>query len=274
MHTAFKIKQEMFRIELTGEPASRDDILDWDARDRLGVVINSPFGATGASLLIQLVATAFFDFSGSERRRRPVYPDMHLFHFGGPWGNHWAFDFWPDYKEVFVPADRGAMLAAINSRGITHLLVPDCTPDIDPFRYTMKEEAIMRLKRSFAYGADGKVKDADVTVTTSDAMALADYRRTVFPKAFLTKALATIKSDPARPAGTAAEEDARIGLARTQERLVEVREDDTFRLAAVQRLERAEQLGGLTETFRRIDQGSAIDMLGPYSLLASGSLPA
>lgn len=264
LHTAFQIRQDMFRIELAGDMASRDALLDWGDRDRLGVVVNSPFGATGASLLIQLVATAFFDVPGRNRRRAPVYPDLYLFHFGGPWGNHWTFDFWPEYKEAFVPADRGAMLAAINSRGITHLAVPDGPIDGTPFRYKAKEEAVLRLKRSFAYGADGCVNPADVQVTTRDAAALGDYRRTVFPKAFLAEALAKIDTDPARRPGTAAGEDVRFGLARTRERLAEVREDDPFRLRAVRRLEQAEQEGSLTELFRRIDHGTAIDMLGPH----------
>src|SRR5260221_12058737 len=105
MHTAFELKNSMFSVTIDGASATRQDLLDWDVRDRLGVLIAEPFGALGAGLLIQLVITAYYDMPSRKRRMRPSYPDVFLFHAGGPWGSHGTFDFWPDHKEGFVEPD-------------------------------------------------------------------------------------------------------------------------------------------------------------------------
>ena len=61
MHTAFLLKSSMFEIEMNGRASDREELLDWQAGDRLGIVLNSPLGALGASMLIQLVTAAYYD---------------------------------------------------------------------------------------------------------------------------------------------------------------------------------------------------------------------
>lgn len=262
MHTAFKMRSDDFAIASGGTAMVREALLDWGSHDRLGVVVSQPFGATGAGLLTQLVATAFFDAPGTNRRRAPVYPDMHIIHAGGPWGNHWAFDFWPDYKEAFVAPDREAILAAVNSRGITHLLVPDAAISTAPYRYKAREEALMRLKAAFAYCVSGQVRGGDVHISTRAPAAIADFRRTLHPREFVPIAEREIETDRLRRAGTAAGDDARYGIERARVRSAEVAVDDPVRLMAVDRLADAEQCGEMCETLRRIAPGDAVGMLG------------
>ena len=49
--------------------------------------MDRPLGATGASMLIQLAITAFYDVKPS-RREVTLYPEIYLFHVGGRHGNH------------------------------------------------------------------------------------------------------------------------------------------------------------------------------------------
>jgi hypothetical protein len=66
-----------------------------------------------------------------------AYPEIYLFHDGGPQGDHNSFDFWPPRKEVFIDGgDPVAMLSEINARAITRLAVPDNEPG-DPERLTL-----------------------------------------------------------------------------------------------------------------------------------------
>src|SRR3954454_9175134 len=113
MHTATQLQADLFAVRRNGKPATREELLpDWEAHDRLGVVMTEPFGAIGAGHLIQLAITAFYDVR--PRRRAPlpkrpedlspdaVYPEIYLFHVGGSHGDHSVFDFWPARKEVLV----------------------------------------------------------------------------------------------------------------------------------------------------------------------------
>ena len=55
----------------------------------------------------------------------PVYPEIYLFHIGGPHGDFSYFDFWPPRKEVQVAASQPvSLLEAINAHGITRLAMP------------------------------------------------------------------------------------------------------------------------------------------------------
>ena len=81
----------------------------------------------------------------------PLYPEIYLFHVGGTWGSGVGFDFWPDRKEVFLPADAREVLRSINSHAITHLAIPDGEPKDVTHRFKEPEAAHDRLKRCFAY---------------------------------------------------------------------------------------------------------------------------
>jgi hypothetical protein len=110
MHTAYELNGDMFSVSIDGVAAHRDELLTWGPLDCLGVVIDRPVGALGAGLLILLAITALYDVADRKRRTRLIYPDIFLFHVGGPWGAFSGFDFWPDHKEIFLGLDRREIL--------------------------------------------------------------------------------------------------------------------------------------------------------------------
>ena len=166
MHTAFSLKGSMFEIEINGQLTDRERLLDWQAGDRLGVVINSPLGALGASMLMQLVTTAYYDVRPS-RRSAPHYAEIYLFHSGGRYGDFTSFDV-VARRELFLSAQPEAVLAAINDRAITHLAVPDGVPRNLTFPWSEPEAARDCIRHCFAYAADGRTRDADIAITSRD----------------------------------------------------------------------------------------------------------
>lgn len=166
MHTARQLDASHFALTRDGHRAGREDLLpDWGPHDRLGVVVTEPFGAVGASHLIQLSITAFYDVRPSRRSGRldgrdprAVYPEIYLFHVGEPYGDHSAFDFWPARKEVVVGADPRLVLDAINDRAITRLAVPDANPA--PVEHEWKEPAAARdrIVTALGYSPTGRVR--------------------------------------------------------------------------------------------------------------------
>lgn len=163
----------MFDLTWRGRPATREELFpDWGLHDRLGVVMTEPFGAVGASHLIQLSITAFYDARPSRRsgRRdgkdpRAIYPEIYLFHVGDRYGDHSAFDFRPARKEVFLERDARQVLDAINDRAITRLAVPDGDPIAIQHEWKEPAAARDRIVTAWAYSADGRVRDADWMVT-------------------------------------------------------------------------------------------------------------
>jgi hypothetical protein len=258
MHTAHDIKSEFFLIEVGDSPATRDELLDWGIRDRFGVVVSEPLGALGAGLMILLAATAFYDVS-KPRRRRPLYPELFLFHAGGPWGSHISFDFAPDHKEVFVPRDPAEILRAVNNRGITHLLVPDCVRRPVKHRYKEPEAAVDRIKVCLAYGPAGEVSDADVRVTARPfAPLLGSYESALYPHALLEILENTGRSPEVRAVDS---DELNIMLALQRARATEVSADHPGHQRAAKRVAQAKQQNALTETYRRIDVAAALEML-------------
>jgi hypothetical protein len=170
MHTRDQLHLSQFTVDLGGGPV--EDFLEWDCRDRLGIVVDRPLGGLGASLAMQLATAEFYAHESRAARPLPLYADNYLFHVGGRWGDFSAFDFWPRRREVFLAADPAIVLEAINDRGITHLLVPDREPRECEFGFYEKEAAIDRLKLCLIYSPDGDVADGDVTIATRDPVAI------------------------------------------------------------------------------------------------------
>jgi hypothetical protein len=189
MHTARQLSAALFEITQAGRVASREEILpQWGPLDRLGVIMTEPFGAIGASHLIQLAITAFYDAvasrrSGSLRNNDPraIYPEIYLFHVGGEFGDHSAFDFWPARKEVFLPSEARGVLDAVHDRAITRLVVPDGHPH--PVEHEWKEPAAAhdRIKTVLVYGADGHVRDPSWRVTGLSPATESNVRRVLDP---------------------------------------------------------------------------------------------
>jgi hypothetical protein len=170
MHTQKQLNLDQFQAHLDGKPA--EGVLEWGTHDRLGVVVDQPLGALGASLAIQLAIAEFFSLDHGSRLSRPMYADIYLFHVGGPWGDFSPFDFSPPRREVFLPADAAIVLEAINDRGITHLLVPDGVARDAEFGFKERDIARDRIKMCLTYGHDGQVENSDLTITTNAPAAL------------------------------------------------------------------------------------------------------
>jgi hypothetical protein len=260
MHTAFELKRSMFTVEMNGYAATREELLNWELRDRLGVVMTSPFGALGAGLLILLSVTAFYDMEKQKRRMRPLYPSIYLFHVGRPWGFHGEFDFWPERKEVILN-DPARLLPSINSHGITHLVVPDGIPQPRTHRYKEPEEALDRLKQAYAYGPGGTVDNADIVLRSSELAVLRNFQRTVHLPETLELRTKTLTEDPGLRAGTPAGEESRRYVAILRERLADVEASDAAALRARQRVDHALEVGSLSESLRRIDIKTALSLL-------------
>lgn len=260
MHTSYDIAGDMFSIEVDGRAVSREALLDWSVRDRLGVLVKEPYGALGAGLLTLLSISAFYDAPGQKRRSRPLYPDVYLFHLGGHWGFHGPFDFWPDRKEIRVP-DAVEALRAVNSHGITHLVVPDGVPRATAHRYKEPESAIDRIKQCYVYGSNGIATDADVTIRSAAAKVLANFDNTLNLAANLERREQG-GNGPKRRENAAAEEDGRIYESLMRQRLAEVAPDDALHNAARERWLHAIGTGNLVERLRRIDVKTALGMLG------------
>lgn len=257
MHTAFDLKKEMFSARRTDEVVDPYALLDWGPLDRLGVVIDRPVGALGAGLLTLLAACAFYDCV-PKRRRRPIYPEIYLFHVGGPWGIFINFDFWPDHKEVFVQPDAREMLRAINNRGITHLVVPDGALQPVEHRFKEPETAHDRLKCCYVYGIDGGAADGDVTLSTTAMDVLGNYEGVLEIDHFLAN-VATAQSPIPLRLRSKSEEENRLGFELVAARVAaELRKDDPTHVAARRRIDAARASGELRETYRRISVDEAL----------------
>ncbi len=263
MHTAYDIKSEMFSILSDGLAVARDDFIDWELRDRFGLVVNAPLGGLGAGLLTMLAITAFYDEPNRKRRKRPLYPEIYIFHVGGPWGTHGGFDFWPDRKDVRLPDDPTEVLRAINSHGITHLAVPDGTPQKTVHRYKEPEAAIDRIKQCYAYDPSGRVTGADVVITADADGVLRNFETTLHPEGLLEYMATEVERNKSLRVGTPAGDDARHAMAYGRARLNEVDRSGPAYRAAAERLAAARNGAGLKEHVRRIDVRTALELLGP-----------
>jgi hypothetical protein len=165
MHSSRELSSSSFEVEIGGVTASLEELFEgFDEQDRLGVVLTRPCGAVGASALITVTITAFYDI---QRARGPdffVYPDYFLFHVGQPLGDHGRFDIWPRHKEVVVPAGADVVLEAINDRAVTRLVVEDGTSGKPPSDRGALASARARIETCLAYSPSGRVEDADVRV--------------------------------------------------------------------------------------------------------------
>jgi hypothetical protein len=252
----------MFAAFEQGAPVELESVFpDWGVYDRLGVVMHEPFGALGASHLIQLAIVLFYSARPSRRAgrvqpgdERAIYPEIYLFHVGGRHGNHGSFDFWPARKEVFIENDARAVLDAINDRAVTRLAVPDATAI--PIEHEWKEPAAARdrISSAFAYSATGRVVDAEFEITGLDPITEFNVRTTLEPNeaALRSQADSEVASDPALRA--------RSHPVRAVGRLAEGQHGLR---AATQRRDALRKKNIATESYRRITVDEALQMLVP-----------
>ncbi|OAJ52034.1 hypothetical protein A6V36_18040 [Paraburkholderia ginsengiterrae] len=252
MHTATYLSSEMFEIQDGGDKVSPSELLDWGPFDRLGVIVNAPFGGLGASLLIQVATTAFYDSPGRDRRRRPVYPEIYLFHVGAKHGNHSAFDFWPPRKEIFVENDHVDVLGSVNSHGITHLVVPEGPAQNLKHHFKEPDAAADRIKQCYAYGYDGIVEDSTLRINAFGAAPIENSAKSLRPGPML-EFLASRRLPPLQRV-----DNERV-IENYRRRAAEV--PNAIHEERSKRFDECLRQGRITETYRRIDLKHALDRL-------------
>jgi hypothetical protein len=171
MHSSQELSSSMFEISAEGRPVRLEQLFeDFGDQDRLGVIVNRPCGAVGASALIAATVTAFYDI---QRARGPdffVYPDYYLFHVGRALGDHGMLDVFPSRKEVVVPEEPDAVLDAVNDRAITRLVVPASTPPATgehAFDPVALASARGRIATCLAYSPSGRVAGGEVRIASN-----------------------------------------------------------------------------------------------------------
>jgi hypothetical protein len=255
MHTARQLEERLFSIAIEGRGASRAQLFgDYGPLSRFGVVVHEPYGAVGASYLLQLAITAFYD-ARPERRDRsmPVYPDVFVFHVGGRLGDHADFDVYPPRKEVFVQDDPVAVLNAINDRGITHLAVPDRAPERVQHEWKEPAQAIDRIAAAWVYSPSGRVADSDVAISSTSPRTEANAKMALHAEESYherqqaLEALGDITVPP----------DERLAARSDRRKEVSIADRDRIRDARAE-LDRAE---GRTETYRRVAVADALRRL-------------
>ena len=169
MHSSAELRSDAFSITLNGEPARIEQVLPgFGERDRLGIVVREPCGATGASTLLLAVITAFYDLQRARGEEFYIYPDYFLFHIGRPLGDHSMLDVFPAHKEVVVPDEPEALLEAINDRAVTWLVVDDGPPARAALRRETLASARSRIRGGFAYSATGRVTDGNLRIAGNE----------------------------------------------------------------------------------------------------------
>ncbi|MER9217117.1 hypothetical protein NKI54_35035 [Mesorhizobium sp. M0663] len=159
----------MFDVEIGGRKGSIADVFpNWHAHDRFGLVIDSPLGGIGATHLLQIAITSFYDVKPSRRAERKIYPEIYALHSGKGNGTHAPFDFWPQRREKILPGDQRTVLDAINDCGITRLAVPDRLPQDIKHRPKEEDAALDRIVTAVAYSPSGRVGKPDFTITGND----------------------------------------------------------------------------------------------------------
>jgi hypothetical protein len=184
-------------------------------------------------------------------------PSVYLFHVGGPWGDHSAFDVFRQRKEVCTGTDPQDVLEALLDRAITWLAVLEGEPRATTFFSTDPAEYYDRVRGAFAYSPAGRIADADVTAAGSAELANADARTALDPDGVLAMLDSgdddlPVSADPRlRPpdhdvAVRQRAREARDGLA-----------------TAVARRDAITRDGVVTESYRRVAVETALWMLAP-----------
>jgi hypothetical protein len=255
MHTARQLDASLFEITLDGSPAGRDQLLrGWGVDDRLGIIVDRPFGAVGASLLLQLAITAYYD-ARPARRETLLYPEVYLFHVGGRHGDHSHFDVFPPRKEVDVEDDAALILEAINDRAITRLAVVDGPSATVCHHWKEPAAAQDRILTTIAYSPDGRVADPDVSITGHGPRVTANTKKTLHPpeESYAEQAAARAALGPF--GAVPSSEEMLPDVDRWHEVPLETRDQIAAERSAIS------AAGSVTETYRRLTVAEALGML-------------
>jgi hypothetical protein len=253
MHTSQQLERSQFSITIAGQAADREDLFpSWHAWDRLGVVIHEPLGALGASQIIQVAITAFYDERPERTRQGTIqYPEIFALNVGGRFGDLSDFDFWPERKQVFLDASPTEVLAAINNLAITRLLVPEGPVTETQHVFKEPESARERIASAFAYSATGRVSDADVVIAGLDRRVEMNANQAMDPEGSLAMLARAVERSPSV--------DMQHWLDYGRARRDELSAADCER--AVARRAQLLEEGLPTESYRRVSVDDALGML-------------
>jgi hypothetical protein len=254
MHTAEQLDRSMFAVRIAGREADRSAVFpNWMATDRLGVVVWQPYGGVGASHLIQLAITCFYDFRPERRGPNGIYPEIYLFHVGGRHGDHSPYDFWPARKEVFTSGDPRHVLDQINDKGITRLAVPDGSRVPVAHQAKERETALDRISSAFAYSPTGQTPGGDLVIAGLTPKTEMNARNTFQPD----RLLAHLRSSS--PANFKENDPGYSD--RLRHRMNEVPAAQRANVQA--RRNEVANAGCVSESYKRIETGLALNMLAP-----------
>lgn len=166
MHSSTALALDAFEIEVGGTSGGLGDV--WPAfeeRDRFGMVLRDPLDALGASALMALTVTAFYDAlrarRGDDYHR---YADFYLFGSGCPIADYGELDYWPHHKYVECEPIAESLARAINDRGITRLAVPDGPGANGPIERQTRTSFEDRVTSAILYDPRGRVAEADLAI--------------------------------------------------------------------------------------------------------------
>jgi len=265
MHVADQLFIEAFEVQIEDERGSPELIFpDWTLLDRFGIVVTEPLGGLGASLLLQLAIAKFYSVRPDRRVGMPVYPEIYLFHVGGPHGDFSYFDFWPPRKEVRVAASQPvSLLEAINAHGITRLAIPlgnraaESVLGTGPSTWAEQASAVERLRSCFVYAARGHVADGDVQISSRDPRVQENITATVTPLSGAISFREEVASDtPPRLPGPSVASDIYRWTDVVERRVDEVPQSDRDRIAEA--LAARVSAGEIVEVYNRITTAEAL----------------
>jgi hypothetical protein len=268
MHTAHLFQPRDFAVVIDGHEADLCALFpDGSTFDRFGIVVTEPLGSLGASLLIQAAIADFFAIRPERRDVGAAYAEVHVFHVGGPHGDHSYFDFWPRRKEIYLePGVPISLLVEINARAITRLALPEGgLGDLELLKSgdsTWAEQAAARdrLRSCFLYSPSGRVADADVEISSAAESVERNSGRTLAPMVGI-EAIVGHEDDPDFLPGPSVLADNLNWVDNVRARADEI--DARTRRALAEERERAreEAAGTRVETFRRIDTPAALAVI-------------
>jgi hypothetical protein len=172
MHTTKLLQTDDYRVTIDGREASFDELFpDLTIEDRFGFVLHTPGAALAISGLMTGVITRYYDFWRARSQAFWDYPDFYVFHVGGNVGVHGHLDIWPQHKEVVLPTlESEPILAAINDRAITRLIVEDGPVATRDFFKETLTPALDRVATAVAFSPDWDHAEADVTIESPSAV--------------------------------------------------------------------------------------------------------
>ena len=198
MHVENQLFTSSFDVLVDGKPIESSALFpEWSRSDRFGFVVDEPLGLVGASMLMQLAIAEFYRIRRLEGVRPVLYPEVYVFHVGGPHGDWSMFDVWPPRKEIQLASGQPAeLLNAIENQGITRLAVPQRGPgSIQLLREgginTWADPAsfLDRMKSCYVYRPEGHVVDATIEISSSDPRVQSNVFETIYPVGVATKML-------------------------------------------------------------------------------------